>query len=115
MAYNLVVTEHADELLDNILHYLLYQLKNKQAVQHLLNEINNIYDRLEENPLQFPFSRDTYLANKGYHEAVIGQMNYTIVFSVRADVVNIVGIFHQLETYQKKLEMGFTAHIESNR
>lgn len=103
MAYKLIVTEHADELLDNILYYLIYQLKNEQAAIHLLDEMNNIYDRLEENPLQFPFSRDAYLANNAYHEAVIGQMNYTIVFSVRANVVNIVGIFHQLENYRKKL------------
>ncbi len=103
MAYKLVVTEHADELLDNILHYLLYQLKNEQAAKHLLDEIDNIYNRLEENPLQFPISRDTYLTNKGYREAVIGQMNYTIVFSIKTDIVYIVGIFHQLENYQKKL------------
>lgn len=103
MAYKLIVAEHADELLDNILHYLLYQLKNKQAAQHLLGEIGNLYDRLEENPLQFPFSRDTYLANKGYHEAVIGQMNYIVIFSIERDAVNIVGIFHQLENYQRKL------------
>ena len=103
MAYKLIVTEHADELLDNILRHLIYQLKNEQAVIHLLDEIQNVYDRLEENPLQFPFSRDTYLANNGYHEAVVGQMNYTIVFSIKANVVNIVGIFHHLENYQKKL------------
>lgn len=106
MAYKLIVTEHADELLDSILHYLIYQLKNEQAAAHLLDEIKNIYDRLEENLLQFPVSRDAYLGHKGYHEAVIGQMNYTIVFSVRADAVNIVGIFHQLENYQKKLGIG---------
>ena len=46
------------------------------------------------------------MADKGYHEAVIGRMNYTIVFNISADVVNIVGIFHQLENYQKKLEVG---------
>lgn len=103
MAYRLVVTEHANELLDNILHYLLYQLKNEPAAKHLLDEIDIIYDRLEKNPLQFPISRDTYLANRGYHEAIIGQMNYTIVFSIKTDIVNIVGIFHQLENYQKKL------------
>lgn len=106
MAYKLIVTEHADELLDKILRYLIYQLKNEQAAVHLLDEMKNIYDRLEENPLQFPFSRNTYLANKGYHEAVVRQMNYTIEFSVGADVVNIVGIFHQLENYHKKLGMG---------
>ncbi len=103
MAYKLIVTERADELLDNILHYLIYQLKNEPAAIHLLDEINTIYDRMEENPLQFPISRDTYLANRGYHEAVCGQMNYTIIFSVKANVVNIVGIFHQSENYWKKL------------
>lgn len=103
MVYKLIITEHTDELLDAILHYTIDQLKNKQAAIHLLDEINNIYDRLEENPLQFPLSRDTYLANKGYHEAVCEQMNYTIIFSVKADVVNIVGIFHQLENYQKTI------------
>lgn len=105
MAYKLVVTELADELLDNILHYLIYQLKNEQAATHLLDEIGNMYNRLEENPLQFPASRDTYLANRGYHEAVIVPMNYTIVFNIRAEIVNIVGIFHQLENYQKKLKI----------
>ena len=103
MAYRLNITEHANDLLDNILYYLVSQLKNKQAAKHLMDEIDNVYNRLEENPLQFPPSRDTYLANKGYHEAVIGKMNYTIVFSIRADIVNILGIFHQLENYQKKL------------
>lgn len=103
MAYRLNITEHANDLLDNILYYLVSQLKNKQAAKHLMDEIDNIYNRLEENPLQFPPSRDTYLANKGYHEAVIGQMNYIIVFSIRADIVNILGIFHQLENYPKKL------------
>lgn len=103
MAYKLAVTEYADKLLDNILHHLIYQLKNKQAAAHLLDEINNIYDRLEENPLQFPVSRDTYLKNKGYHEAVCGQMSYTIIYSITADVVNIIGIFHQLVNYPTKL------------
>ena len=31
------------------------------------------------------------------------QMNYIIIFDVRDDVVNVVGIFHQLENYQNKL------------
>ncbi len=46
------------------------------------------------------------MASKGYLEAVIGQMNYTIVFGNKADVVNIVGIFYRLENYWKKLRIG---------
>ena len=62
-------------------------------------------DKLLENPLQFPLSRDTYLANKGYHEAIVPQMDYIVVFSMKADIANVVGIFHQLKKYQRKMYM----------
>lgn len=52
MAYKLNVTEHADELLDNLMYYLIYRLKNKQAAKHLLDGIDVIYDRLEVNQSQ---------------------------------------------------------------
>jgi len=103
MAYKLAVTEHADELLDHILHYLIYRLKNKQAAVHLLDELEKLYDRLEENPNQFPLSGDKYLADKGYHEAAVRQMDYFVVFNIAANVVNVVGIFHRLENYRKKI------------
>lgn len=103
MAYKLIITEYADELLDHIMYYLLYQLKNEQAARHLLDGIENVYGRLEQNPLQFPFSRDAYLAAKGYHEAIVPQMDYIVVFGLKADIVNVVGIFHQLENYRSKL------------
>ncbi len=103
MVYKLNVTEHANELLDNLVYHLIYYLKNEQAARHLLDNIDVIYDRLEVNPFQFSECRDLYLAKKGYREAVVPQMNYIIIFGVRADVVNIVGIFHQLENYQSKL------------
>lgn len=31
-AYKLNVTEHADELLGNLVHHLIYRLNNKQAL-----------------------------------------------------------------------------------
>ncbi len=68
-----------------------------------MDSIDTICDRLEVNPFQFAECRDAYLAKRGYREAVVSQMNYIIVFDVRADVVNVVGIFHQLENYQSKL------------
>ena len=103
MGYKLVISEYADELLNNLIYYLIYRLKNEQAAKHLLDGIDSIYDRLETNPFQFPLSRDAYLANKGYHEAVVPQMDYVVIFDVRVEVVNVVGVFHQLENYQSKL------------
>ncbi len=103
MAYKLNVTKHADELLDNLVHHLLYRFKNRQAAEHLLDGIGAIYDGLESNPFQFPACADAYLAWKGYREAVVPHMNYVVIFEVRSEVVNIVGIFHQLENYPEKL------------
>lgn len=104
MAYNVIVTQRADELLEHILSYLIYWLKNEQAARHLLDEIERIYDCLEENPLQFPLSRDAYLSKREYREAVTGQMDYVIVFRVKGNDVNIAGIFHQLEHYPGKVK-----------
>ena len=75
MAYKLTITEYADELLDNLMYHLLYQLKNEQAARHLLDGIESVYERLED----------------------------IIVFSMKADIVNVMGIFHQLENYQRKM------------
>lgn len=43
MAYKLNVTEHADELLDNLVYHLVNRLKNKQAARHLLDSIDMWY------------------------------------------------------------------------
>ena len=102
MAYNLRITKHAEKLLDRLVYYLLYRLKNEQAARHLLDSINDIYERLEENPLQFPRCRDNFLDQKGYHEVVVPQMNYVVVFSIDGNVVNVLGFFHQLENYLHK-------------
>ena len=56
MAYKLIVTEHADELLDNLVYHLLHQLKNEQAARHLLNGIENVYERLEKILCNFHFA-----------------------------------------------------------
>ena len=103
MAYSLNITEHANELLDNLAYHLIYRLKNKQAAGHLLNGIDDIYDRLEDNHFQFPKCRDAHLAKKNYREAIVSGMSHIVVFNVNGNVVNVLGIFHQLENYQSKM------------
>lgn len=96
MAYKLIITEKAEELLDNLIYHLIYRLKNTQAAVHLFDSIEKIYDRLKENPFQFPESR-------GYREAVLTDMDYVIIFRVEETSVYVTGIFHQLENYRKKV------------
>ena len=104
MAYRLIVSERADELIDSSIYYIVNKLKNSDAALHLLDEISSIYDRLEDNPYQFGDSKDDYLRSKGYREAIVTGMQYKIVFRVDNDKVYIVGLFHDLEDYQSKVE-----------
>lgn len=103
MAYKLVITEHAQKLIDSLTEYLLFQLQNHQAATHLLNGIDIIYNFLKDNPFVFPISKNEYLADKGYHEALVPQMQYVIVFYIYEETVYIMGVFHQLEKYTDKL------------
>jgi hypothetical protein len=71
MDYKLIITERAEELLDKLVYYLLYNIRNEQAAIHLLDSVDEIYDRMEENPFQFPECRDIYFSHLGYREAVL--------------------------------------------
>lgn len=103
MGYKLIITERAEELLDGLTDYILYRLKNRQAVVHLLDSLEHLYDRLEENPLQFPECRDKYLSYRGYREAVLPDMKYLVIYKIREDRVYVLGVFHELEQYRNKL------------
>ena len=61
MTYRLIVSDRAEELIDESVNYIVNKLKNPEAALHLLDGISAIYDRLEENPYQFGDSKDNYL------------------------------------------------------
>ena len=103
MAYKLVITERAEQLLDRLVYYLLFQIKNEQAAAHLLDEVSSIYERIEENPFQFPECRDAYLKSKQYREAASLEMNYVVIYKIEDDTVYVLGVFHGLENYWKKV------------
>ena len=43
----------------------------EKSAAHLIAGIESVYDRLEDNPYQFPESQDDFLASLGYREALI--------------------------------------------
>ena len=104
MAYKLIITERADEQIDRLAAYLIRNLKNPDAAFHFLDELGTVYDRLEENPFQFSESKDEYLFLRGYREALFKEMNYRVVFRTDKRFVYVLGVFHTLEDYGKKVE-----------
>ena len=70
MDYELIISERADELTERLTSYLLNNLKNPGAAAHFLNELDSVYDRLIDNPYQFPDSPDEYLFLRGCGDTV---------------------------------------------
>ncbi|MBS6398156.1 MAG: type II toxin-antitoxin system RelE/ParE family toxin [Clostridiales bacterium] len=103
MAYRLIITDRAEELLDQLVNYILFKFRNEPAAKRLLDGIEQLYDRLEYNPYQFADCRDSFLKSKGYKEAVVKGMNYILIFRIDGNDVYVLGIFHQLENYKVKL------------
>lgn len=106
MKYKLTITERAEELLDNILYYIINQLKNPQAAGNLIDEIEHVYVNLEHNPKMYAYSEDMLLKSRGYRKAVITHYNYVVIFRIDEETsrVYIVGFFHDLELYKNKLK-----------
>lgn len=103
MAYELLISERADELTDRLASYLLNRLNNPDAAAHFLNELESVYDRLTDNPYQFSDSPDELLFLRGYREALFETMQYKVVYRIDNQRVLIVGIFHTLEDYRRKV------------
>ena len=84
MVYKLIITDRAEELLDQLVNYILFKLKNEPAAKHLLDGVEQLYNRMEENPFQFADCRDSFLKSKGYKEAVVKDMDYILIFRVES-------------------------------
>lgn len=94
-----------DRLLDNSVQYLLYKIKNEQAANHLLSEVNEIYDRLEDNPFIYRESQDPFLNALHYHEAKVPEMDYIIIYKIVGTDVYLLGIFNTREDYSEKMKI----------
>ena len=56
------------------------------------DEMDKIYDEIEDNPGIYPVSDDPFLAALTYHEAVLHGMNYKIIYKYDDETVYILGI-----------------------
>ncbi len=103
MTYNLIITDEADERMQNLLHHLLHHIKNEQAAVHFIENLEKIYSLLEDNPFQFQKCTDENLASKHYRKAIFSEMNYLLIYKIQCKDVYILGIFHESEQYSDKI------------
>jgi mRNA-degrading endonuclease RelE of RelBE toxin-antitoxin system len=103
MAYRIEITDSANKNLNDILHYMIYDLGTIQVARRFIGEVEENYKKVADNPFMYEVSRDAYLKSKGYHRIVIG--NYVILYLIDNPnkVVNICGFFYCRQDYSKLL------------
>ncbi len=82
MQYKLIITERAEELLDNIINYIINKLKNPKAAGNLLVEIEHVCDNLECNPKMYTYSEDLFMKSRGHRNVVVLHYDYVSIFAL---------------------------------
>ena len=78
MAFNLFITQEAHDDTDTIAGYMVSELKNLAAASGFLDDVEEAYRNLKNNPHVYSLCSDARLAAAGIRKAVI--KNYLILF-----------------------------------
>ena len=80
MKYDIVVTNPAQDDLEEILNYISVDLSAPKSAIEMLNKIKSIFENLSINPLMYPLCNIDNLKEKNYRKAVIN--NYLMFYRV---------------------------------
>ena len=103
MNYKLIVSEQADRNIKEIIEYVAVRLNNPEAARNIISEIEEVYDKLEDNAEGYTYCSDPFLASKGYRKIFLKKCRYVVLYIVKDNEAQISGVFHILEDYAKKL------------
>lgn len=95
MEYNLIVTEFAKE--ESIEAFLWYESRKEGLGEEFFEELDELYDYIEENPNLFPVKR------KGiYYEAVVKRFPFVVVYAVDEPIIRVLSVFKTPQDSAKK-------------
>ena len=99
MGYKLLVSKNAHRDIDEIAGYIAHELKNEQAAVGFLDDVNDSYCGVLENPLMYGLCSDKRLQREGYRKIVIN--NYLVIYRVEEDrkTVFIVRVVYGARNY----------------
>lgn len=101
MAYNLIISDNADNDVDSIIHYIAVKLCNPSAAASFVDRLSACYERLEENPMIYALTPHPIFHALGIRKAPIG--GYGVFFRVDGNDVHIIRVLSDLEAVEGKL------------
>ena len=103
MVYKVVVTKDAEEDLDSFIRYLLFEKKNKQAAQSVLDDFEDTIKKLKYVASSLNVCDNPRLQSLGYRRINFQQHRYFMLYRIENDVVYVDDIFHELQDYENRM------------
>ena len=100
MEYKIVLTSQAQLDFRNITHYLLYELKSKQATINVTDDMENTIERLSYMASGLKLCDDPRLRDLGYRTIHFKRHNYFMLYRIQDGVVYVDAIYHDLQDYE---------------
>ena len=103
MDYNVVVTKDAEEDLERFIKYLIFEKKNMQAAENVLNDFDVTIESLKHVAGSLKLCDNLRLRELGYRRINFLNHKYFILHRIEENIVFVDNIFHELQDYENKL------------
>ncbi len=103
MDYKVVVTSDAERDLDQFIQYLLFEKKNIQAAQNVLNDFEATKKSLAQVAGSLKLCENPRLQMLGYRRINFLSHRYFMLYRIEENVVFIDNIFHELQDYEHRM------------
>ncbi len=103
MDYKVVVTSDAEKDLDQFIQYLLFEKKNFQAAQNVLNDFEATKKSLTQVAGSLKLCENPRLEMLGYRRINFLSHRYFMLYRIEEDIVFIDNIFHELQDYENRM------------
>lgn len=104
MGYEVILTDLALAQLDNIIAYLLHELKSMQAANSVLQDADETSLRISRLAGSLKLCEDDQLQKLGYRTIHFKHHRYFMVYRIERNRVYVDGIYHDLQDYENILK-----------
>lgn len=103
MDYRVVVTRDAEEDLDCFIKYLIFEKKNLQAAENVLNDYDATIESLRHVAGSLKLCDNPRLRQLKYRRINFLNHRYFMLYRIEDNLVFVDNIFHELQDYESKM------------
>ncbi len=104
MEYKVVITSDAEEDLDRMIRYLIFEKQNRQAAENVLNDFVETRKTLAGAAGNLKLCDNPRLRALGYRKIHFLSHRYFMLYRLEGSQAVVDNIFHDLQDYENKIK-----------